>query len=261
MAHHGFEMSVEKGAYDQPLALHGREYSEGVRQVTWSGGVVEDWAYDEFIIFGRIGNVESGETLYFKTTQKCGADKSVVWGDIPADGDDHPAKPAPSLKITAKEIGHDAHAGHNHGAAHDAPEKHGDMVMAGDLHIEKAWTRATPANAMAGGAFLSITNKGDKADRLLSAKSDVAKVVEVHEMSMVKDVMKMQQLVDGLPIEPGQTVELKPGGFHLMLIGLHNPIAQDQMVKITLQFEHAGEVDVMFPAAQMGAPSMDHSNH
>lgn len=258
MAHHGFEMSVEKGAYAKPITLHGRESTEGVRKVTWSGGVVEDWAYDEFIIFGRIGNVEAGETLYFKTTQLCGADKSVAWTEIPVEGQDRPAKPAPSLKIVAKEMAHDAHA--HHGAKVEAP-KHGDMVMAGDVHIDKAWTRATPANAMAGGAFVTLTNKGDEVDRLVGAASDIAKAVEVHEMSVTDGVMKMQQLVDGLVIEPGQTVELKPGSFHLMMIGLQRPIVQDEMITITLQFEHAGSVDVMFPAAQMGAPSMDHSKH
>ncbi len=71
MAHHGFEMSVETGAYEQPITLHGKESTEGVRKVIWSGGVVENWAYDEFVVFGRIGNVEPGDTLYFKTTQLC----------------------------------------------------------------------------------------------------------------------------------------------------------------------------------------------
>lgn len=133
--------------------------------------------------------------------------------------------------------------------------------MAGDIHIENAWTRATPNGAPAGGAFVTLTNNGKMADRLIGASSDVAKVVEVHEMSMDNGVMKMAHLKDGLVIEPGATVELKPGSFHLMMIGLHKAIAKGDMVKITLEFEHAGQVEVMFPAAQLGAPGMDHANH
>ncbi|MGJ8529064.1 DUF1775 domain-containing protein [Maritalea sp.] len=254
MSHHGFDMKVEHGAYEQPITLHGRESTEGVRKVTWSGGVVENWAYDEFVVFGRIGNVTAGDTLYFKTTQLCGAEGKVAWNEIPVEGKDRPKHPAPGLKIVENP---NAHTGH-HGMA--KMEMHG-MVMAGDLHIDKAWTRATPNGAPAGGAFLTITNKGDKADRLIGASSEVSKVVEVHEMSITDGVMKMAQLVDGLVIEPGATIELKPGSFHLMLIGLNDAIQKDQMVKITLEFEQAGKVDVMFPAAQMGAPSMDHSNH
>lgn len=135
-----------------------------------------------------------------------------------------------------------------------------NKVMAGDMQIANAWTRATPNGAPAGGAFVTLTNKGQIADRLLGASSDVAKAVEVHKMSMNDGVMNMAQLVDGLLIEPGVTVELKPGSFHMMMIGLNAPIKQGDMVKITLEFEHAGKVDVVFEAARIGAPSMDHAD-
>lgn len=140
-------------------------------------------------------------------------------------------------------------------------EMHSKHVMAGEVQIQNAWTRATPNGAPAGGAFVTLTNKGKMADRLIGASSDVSKVVEVHQMSMDNGVMKMAHLKDGLAIEPGATVELKPGSFHLMMIGLHKAIAQGEMVKITLEFEHAGKVDVMFPAAKIGAPGMSHANH
>ena len=135
-----------------------------------------------------------------------------------------------------------------------------NKVMVGEIAIEKAWTRATPNGAPAGGAFVTLTNNGQIADRLLGASSDVAKAVEVHKMSMNDGVMNMAQLVDGLLIEPGATVELKPGSFHMMMIGLNAPIKQGDMVKITLEFEHAGKVDVVFEAARIGAPSMDHAD-
>lgn len=139
--------------------------------------------------------------------------------------------------------------------------EHPQMVMAGEIKIEKAWTRATPNGAKVGGAFLLVTNTGGEADRLIAASSDVAAKVEIHEMSMNDGVMKMQQLEDGLALPAGETVELKPGGFHIMMMGLNKTIAEGDMVQITLTFEKAGEVDVMFPAAPLGAPAMDHSNH
>jgi len=256
MSHHGFDMTVERGAYEKPITLHGKEYAEGVRKVTWSGGVVEDWAYDEFVVFGRIGNVAAGDTLYFKTTQLCGADAKVEWTEIPDEGQDRPSHPAPSLKIVENP---NAHAGHAM-PAKKATMDHG-MVMAGDVHVAKAWTRATPKNAKAGGAFVTLMNKGHMADRLVAAYSDAAKAVEVHKMEVADGVMKMEELPEGVVIEAGATLELKPGSFHIMMIGLTGQIKEGQMVPITLEFERGGKVEVMFPAAKMGAPGMDHSNH
>lgn len=138
--------------------------------------------------------------------------------------------------------------------------EHPAIIMAGDIKIEQAWTRATPNGAKAGGAFLLVTNNGSEADRLIAASSEVAAKVEIHEMSMNDGVMNMQQLEAGLEIAPGETVELKPGGFHIMMMGLNKTIAKDDMITISLAFEEAGKVDVMFKAAPLGAPAMDHSN-
>ncbi|WP_424983708.1 copper chaperone PCu(A)C [Maritalea sp. S77] len=256
MSHHGFALSVEKGAYEKMFTSHGKDYSEGVKRVIWDGGVVEDWAYDEFVIRGKIANVAAGDTLYFKATQYCGDAASVAWDQIPVAGEDRPAHPALALKIEGGADVADAHAGHDM-----SKDKMAEMVMAGDIKIEKAWTRATPNGAKAGGAFLLVTNMGDNADRLIAASSDVAAKVEIHEMSMKDGVMKMQQLEAGLEIAPGASVELKPGGFHIMMMGLNKTIAEGDMVHITLEFEKTGKVDVMFPAAPLGAPSMDHSKH
>lgn len=257
MAHHGFDMSVEKGAYEKTFTSHGKEYTEGVKRIIWDDGVVENWAYDEFVMRGKLANVNAGDTLYFKVTQYCGDDATVAWDQIPVAGEKRPAHPALGLKIEAADAKGHGHAGH--GMAKD--KKMSEAVMAGDIKIEKAWTRATPEGAKAGGAFLLVTNKGGEADRLIGASSDVSSKVEIHEMSMVDGVMKMQELKDGLAIAPGETIELKPGSFHIMMIGLHKAIAEGDMVKINLEFEKAGKVDVMFPAAQLGAPAMDHSKH
>src|SRR4051812_14847827 len=83
-------------------------------------------------------------------------------------------------------------------------------VKAGDLVITQAWTRATPNGAKVGGGFLTIENKGNAPDKLISASADVAGKVEVHEMATTDGVMKMRPVEGGLAIEPGKTVKLAP---------------------------------------------------
>ena len=129
-------------------------------------------------------------------------------------------------------------------------------ITLGDLELTNAFTRAMPPNAPAGGGFVTITNHGTTDDRLVSATSNVGGVVEIHEMTMVDNVMQMHSLPDGLVIPAGQTVELKPGGYHIMFIGVDKPFAEGEMVPVTLTFEHAGSVDLMLPVAPLGATSM-----
>src|SRR5215471_18548957 len=92
-----------------------------------------------------------------------------------------------------------------------------DEVKVGDLVITQAWTRATPKGAKIGGGYLTIENKGTTLDRLIGVSAEIAGSVQVHEMSMDKGVMKMRPLENGLAIEPGKTVKLAPGGYHLMM--------------------------------------------
>jgi periplasmic copper chaperone A len=130
----------------------------------------------------------------------------------------------------------------------------------GDLTIQAPWARATPAGAKVGGAYLKITNNGTQADRLMGGSLAGARELEVHEMSMSNNVMKMRHLKDGLEIKPGQTVELKPGGYHLMLTGLSDALKQGQKVKGRLTFEKAGTVDLEFTVAPIGAASGGHTH-
>src|SRR6202049_3151580 len=97
-------------------------------------------------------------------------------------------------------------------------------VKAGDLVITQAWSRATPGGAKVGGGYLTIENKGSTPDRLIGGSADVADKVQVHEMAMNNGVMTMRPLDKGLAIEPGKTVKLAPGGYHLMLSDLKSPI-------------------------------------
>ena len=134
-----------------------------------------------------------------------------------------------------------------------------DVQFAGDLKLEQPWTRATAPNAP-GGAYLTITNTGAAADRLVSVSSPLAGRAEIHEMKMDGGVMSMRPLNDGLPIPPGETTLLKPGGFHIMLMKLVRPIKKGEAVPITLRFERAGEIAIEFMAAPIGARK-PHDNH
>lgn len=137
-------------------------------------------------------------------------------------------------------------------------------VKAGDLVISHAWTRATPGGAKIAGGYLTIENKGAAPDRLIGGAGDVAGRVEIHEMAMDNGVMKMRPLDKGLAIEPGKTVKLAPGGYHLMLRDLRKPFKQGDKVPVTLEFEKAGKValslDVQGVGAQ-GPAAADHSGH
>jgi len=128
----------------------------------------------------------------------------------------------------------------------------------GDLLIQAPWARATPAGAKVGGAYLKISNNGAQPDRLVGGSLTGAREVEVHEMSTSNNVMKMRHLKDGLEIKPGQTVELKPGGYHLMLTGLSDGLKQGQKVKGSLTFEKAGTVEVEYAVAPVGAATGGH---
>lgn len=127
-----------------------------------------------------------------------------------------------------------------------------DAVHLGPLVLTGGFSRATLPNAPVAGGFVTIQNTGTEDDRLIGASSDVAGHMEVHEMAMVGDVMKMRQLKDGLPIPAGQTVTLKPGGFHVMFMDLKKPLKEGTTVTVTLTFEKAGSVQVPL---MVGAPN------
>jgi periplasmic copper chaperone A len=123
----------------------------------------------------------------------------------------------------------------------------------GQLVLEAPWARATPEGAQVAGGYLKITNAGKEADRLIGGSLPLAASVEVHQMSMSDGVMQMGKMEQGLEIKPGQTVELKPGSYHLMFMGLREGLKQGQTIKGTLQFEKAGSIEVAFHVAPIGA--------
>jgi len=131
----------------------------------------------------------------------------------------------------------------------------------GSLEITTPWTRATPPSARTGGGFMTITNKGTTADRLVSARSNVSDKVEIHEMQMDGNVMRMRELAKGLEIPPGATVMLKPGSYHIMFMELKAPLAKDAKVPLTLMFEKAGSIDIQLDVQAMGAMPHGHGKN
>lgn len=120
----------------------------------------------------------------------------------------------------------------------------------GSLTIAQPWARATPAHAPVAGGYMNITNHG-AADRLIGGSTEIAAKLEIHEMSMQNGVMKMRELSGGLPIPASGSVNLEPGGYHLMFQGLKHGLKEGQHFKATLQFEKAGPVVVDFAVAGM----------
>jgi periplasmic copper chaperone A len=124
---------------------------------------------------------------------------------------------------------------------------------AGSLTVDNPWMRATPAGAKAAGAYAKITNHGTDADTLVGGSAEGAAKVQVHEMTVKNNVMKMHEVKGGLEIKPGETVVLKPGSYHLMLMDLKGPYTKGKTVKGTLAFKNAGKVDVEFVVEAIGA--------
>ena len=124
---------------------------------------------------------------------------------------------------------------------------------AGSIDIINPWSRATPKGASVAAGYMKITNNGTTADRLISGSVDIAPTFEVHEMSMDNGVAKMRPVKGGLEIKPGETVELKPGSFHVMFVGLKKPLTAGEHVSAKLMFEKAGAIDVEYDVLAMGA--------
>ncbi|MEO5336223.1 MAG: copper chaperone PCu(A)C [Magnetospirillum sp. WYHS-4] len=139
-------------------------------------------------------------------------------------------------------------------------------ALAGSITVEEPWARASAGMAKAGAAFLTLRNDGDAPDRLVGAKSDASAKVELHTHKNVDGVMMMRP-VEAILVPGKGSAMLKPGGDHVMFMGLNKPLVEGQSVSVTLVFEKAGEVKVAIPvkaAGAMGAMpkgAMDHSKH
>lgn len=123
------------------------------------------------------------------------------------------------------------------------------------VSVTETWSRATSPRAQIGAGFLNVRNHGPRADRLVSATSPRSERVEIHTMTMDGGVMRMRQLPGGVAVPANGELRLAPGGNHLMLIGLKQPLKQGESVPVTLRFERAGPVRIRLAVGGAGAMS------
>lgn len=124
---------------------------------------------------------------------------------------------------------------------------------AGDISVGHPWSRATLPGAKVAAGYLTVTNNGSTPDRLVSATGEIAGKTEIHEMSVdAAGVMTMRPLQDGIEIPAGGTVELKPGGMHVMFMDLNQPAKPGEKFKGMLTFEKAGSIEVEFSVDNKG---------
>ena len=129
---------------------------------------------------------------------------------------------------------------------------HAQTTSTSGITVENAWARATPGNVKTGAVYMTVLDRGAATDRLVGVSSPVAARAELHSMSNDGGVMKMQH-VDAVPVAPGTPTELKPGGYHIMLMELKHPLKEGDSVPMTLRFEKAGSVEVMAKVEKPGA--------
>jgi periplasmic copper chaperone A len=128
----------------------------------------------------------------------------------------------------------------------------GEIDTLGPLQIDTPWARASIGTARPSAAYVTIRNTGDKADRLVSIETPVAARSEVHEMEEEGGVMKMRP-AGPLEIPPGEEVRLEPGGIHIMLMQLRQPLKEGKSIPITFTFRQAGDITMIAPIASLTA--------
>ena len=246
----GWTLATQTAPYGKSYDYFSTKLSEGVREISWSGGALPDGFYDEFVFQAYVAkDVAAGTRLYFPVVQICEKGRHDWVEQASAQQDPHALKaPAPFVEVLA---------------TNDAAPA---AVKAGTMVIEAARTRVTPQGAPVAGGYLSIKNTGSEPDRLVSASIEIADVTEIHEMTNKDGVMIMRSLPDGLVIKPGETVELKPGSLHLMFIKPKRSMVEGEVLKGRLVFEKAGSVSVEFNVEPLGgtrpaAGGSGHSGH
>ena len=127
----------------------------------------------------------------------------------------------------------------------------------GDLEIGHPWSKAMISGAQVAGGFMKITNHGKAPDRLVKVSSEVAGLIQIHEMKVEGDMMTMKEVPGGIEIAPGATVELAPGALHIMFMKVKQPFKEGDKVKAVLTFEKAGDVEVEFAVGPAHGPD-DH---
>jgi periplasmic copper chaperone A len=215
----GWSVAVERNSLAQPASGKAKTVSDEVTRVTWTATgkefSVPDGKREKFELTGKLA--ATAGPLWFKVMQTCETG-SNNWAQIPGQGISVAALklPAALLEVTA------------------------GPVVANPVQVSGAWVRSTVGGQKGTGAFMQL--KAARPMRLVGVTSPVAAVSEVHEMKMEGDVMKMRQ-VNALDLPAGVAVELKPGGYHLMLMDLKQPVLPGSTVPLTLRFQDAKGVE------------------
>ena len=128
------------------------------------------------------------------------------------------------------------------------------------IKAEHPWARETPPTVTTGAAYMTLVNQSNQADRLLSAAGEVATTIELHTHVQEGDMMKMRP-VEAIEVKPGEPAVLEPGGLHIMLIGLKQPLVEGQRFKLLLNFEKAGKVPVEVQVTKTDPAHEGHKEH
>jgi periplasmic copper chaperone A len=123
---------------------------------------------------------------------------------------------------------------------------------AGSIEIVDPWSRATPKGAQTAVGYMTIKNNGTTPDRLVGGSIDVASRFQLHSMVMENGVAKMREL-NAVEIKPGQSLEFKPDSSHVMFVDLKRPLSKGDHISGTLQFEHAGKVQIEYEVQAIGS--------
>ncbi|MBV7330856.1 copper chaperone PCu(A)C [Chloroflexi bacterium TSY] len=134
------------------------------------------------------------------------------------------------------------------------------MIVPGEVTVETAMSNASPPGAANGAAYLTITNGLDASIRLVSIEGDVAGKLELHETVKENDVLKMVPQHDGFEILAGEQLRLEPGGKHIMMMGLVQPLVADDEFELTLNFDGADSQTITVQVLEIGE-TMDHGRH
>ena len=173
-----------------------------------------------------------------------------------------------ALPATAEDHSADTHAAHAHDAhahaahADEAPAEVQTEPYAAAIMIHDAYARSSGPSAKVGAAFFTLMNHGEVNDRLISATTSAAKVVELHtHIDAGNGVMQMRQDEDGFDVAAGDSHALARGGDHVMMMGLTGPFIQGETVELTLTFEQAGDITVTVPIDNERSADDAHAHH
>jgi copper(I)-binding protein len=238
----GWTIKVKKANLAQPYQSHGKTVTEDVVELEWTANSKEsalpDGAFDEFAFMTKLP--EKSGPSWLRVLQTCEKGQND-WAEIPSAGVSTKGIKSPAALLNIKAVG-----------AADAPAGNANVA------ISDVWVRPTVTGQKATGAFLKLIAKENS--KLLSVSTPIAGIAEIHEMKMDGNVMKMAPM-PFLELPAGKVVELKPGGYHLMLMDLKSPVEKGAKVPVTLKFQDANgakfQMDVLVEAAMPAASAKD----